>query len=69
MKTTAKEVFESDNWTIIKITQGLRKNIRIDARTRSYKADENNNYSEWISISYANNLYGRSIFKHSKFQF
>ena len=69
MKTTAKEVLESDNWIIIKISLGLKKNVRIDARTRFHIADGKNSYSEWISVAYANKLYGKSIFSNKKFQF
>lgn len=65
MKTTIKEVFESDNWIITKITQGYNNTVRIDAKTRNWIADENNFFSNWCSRDYAEKLardnYGKVI--------
>lgn len=52
MKTTIKEVFESDNWQITRIIQGFDKQVRIDAS----KKYSNEKISKWCSLSYANML-------------
>ena len=65
MKTSAKQVFESDNWIITKISQGNRNNVRIDAKRRYQVADMPSFFSEWISRPYAERLsamkYNRQI--------
>jgi hypothetical protein len=65
MKTSAKQIFESDNWIITAIHQGNRKNVRVDAKRRFPAADESSFFSEWISLRYANQLsrenYGKKV--------
>jgi hypothetical protein len=65
MKTTIKTIFESDNWIITNISQGCGGKVRIDAKTRFYKADQSNQFSEWCSEKYANRIsienYGKKV--------
>ena len=73
MKTTVKEVFESDNWIITKIIQGLRKNVLIDAKTRFHQADVKNFFSGWCSEKYADKLakdkYGKKTKELNAYKF
>ena len=73
MKTTIKQIFESDNWVITRISQGLRKNVRIDAKTRFFKPGEKNSFSEWCSERYADSLsrekYGKKTRELNAFQY
>lgn len=73
MKTSVKEVFESDNWIITKILQGLNNKVRIDAKRRFNKADQPNFFSEWVSLKYANQLarenYGKNVNDFNCFQY
>lgn len=66
MKTTTKEVFESDNWVIISIMQGYNNKVRIDAKRRFRIPDTDHFFSEWCTEKYANSLalenYGKNIF-------
>jgi len=68
---SVKQVFESDNVIITKIHQGLRKNVRVDARTRFHVSDSDNFFSEWVSIRYVNKLsmetYGKKVSQLSQF--
>lgn len=63
-KATLKEVFESGNWIITKITQG-RGIHRIDAKTRNRIADGENHFSKWGNNEYLNRLalenYGKKL--------
>jgi|GEM_PF-2093750 len=73
MKISTKEVFESDNWIIAKISQGLRNNVRIDAKRRYPVADQSSFYSEWVSLKYANKLstdnYGKKVNEFNCYQY
>jgi hypothetical protein len=68
---SVKEAFESDNVIITRISQGLRNNVRIDAKTRFHVADSDNLFSEWVSINYANRLakekYGKKVSELNSF--
>lgn len=44
------------NWIITKVMQGYGGRIRIDAEARFHRADENNYFSEWYSLKYANRI-------------
>jgi hypothetical protein len=72
MKTSIKQVFESDNWIITKIMQGLGT-YRIDAKRRHPIADEKNFFSEWGSKTYVERLskenYGKSPSEFSCFHY
>lgn len=70
---SVKEVFESDNIIITKISQGNRANVRIDAKTRFYKADHDNFFSKWVSLDYPNKLsverYGKKVSELNSFRY
>lgn len=54
-KISAKEVLTSNGgWIITKVMAGYNGKVRIDAKRRFHKADEQNYFSEWVSLSYAN---------------
>ena len=63
-KVSLKQVIESDNWIITKVKQGCDKQIRVDAKTRFYRAGEQNRFSAWYSLSYANRLYRENYGKN-----
>lgn len=60
-----KQAFESGNIIITSISQGLSKNVRIDAKTRYHVAGQDDAFSEWCSLKYANQLardnYGKNV--------
>jgi len=73
MKTTIKEVFESNNWIITKIIQGYNGKVRIDAKTRFHVPDEDNFFSNWCSRDYAERLardnYGKNVSDFSCYKY
>ena len=64
MKTTLKEVFQSGDWIITKVTQG-RGEHRIDAKRRFPKADHPSLFSKWATNEYLERLskenYGKKL--------
>jgi len=54
--TSLKEVFESDNWIITKISQGHNKQNRVDAKRRFPVADKSSFFSKWGNEKYLNKL-------------
>lgn len=72
MKTSIKEVFESDMWIITAIHQGHNKMVRIDAKRRFPKADHSSFMSEWCTENYANKLalenYGKKVHDFSNYK-
>lgn len=54
-KITLKEVMQG-GWIIEKVMQGYNGKVRISARRRFLRSDENNRYQEWVTLSYANRL-------------
>lgn len=69
MKITIKEVLTSDNWIVTKILQGYNGRIRIDARRRFHKADEQNHYSEWTTDLYYKQLTGKKPNDHRNYTY
>jgi len=73
MKTTVKEVFESDNWIITSILQGFDGAVRINARRRNHIADKPHFFSEWCTEKYANSLavenYGKKVNEFSTYKY
>lgn len=69
---SVKQAIESDNVIITNILNG-KGMVRIDARTRFHVADQNNLFSKWVSIDYANRLYmektGKGISDHPNFKY
>ncbi len=65
MKNSIKKVFESDNWTITKLSQGNGGQLRVDAKRRFPVADQSSFFSEWCTRKYAEALssenYGKRI--------
>ena len=70
--TTLKQVFESDNWIITKISQGSGTH-RIDAKRRFRRADESSFFSEWGSNSYLERLarenYGKKLSEFNNYNY
>ena len=62
---TIKQIFEDQDILITKILQGRDKMVRIDAKTRFRRADEDNFFSKWVTEKYANKLsverYGKKV--------
>lgn len=71
---TTKQIFGScgNTWIITRIIQGNRC-VRIDARTKFYRAAEQNYFSKWVSVNYANRLsvkyFGKKISEMNNFQY
>lgn len=56
-KPTLKEVVTSHGgWIILKVKQGYKGRVRIDAHTRFHRADMPNFFSEWGTIQYINRV-------------
>lgn len=52
-KVRAKEVLQGD-WIITDVHQGYNNQIRIKAKRRFHRADEQNFYCDWVTLKYAN---------------
>lgn len=72
MKATIKQVFESDNWIITAVINGLNS-YRVDAKRRFPIADEPNFFSQWGSKSYIERLarenYGKKVSQLNSFRY
>lgn len=72
MKPSLKKIFESDNWIITKIHNGLNS-YRVDAKRRFHVPDESDFFSKWASIDYINRLamkyYGKKANKFNSFRY
>ena len=55
-KINFKQITQSGDWKVVKAMQGRNGRVRIDARRRFHRADEQNNYSEWLSVGYVNHI-------------
>ena len=69
---TLKEVFESDDWIITKVKQGLGMH-RINAKRRSYRADGQNLFCEWGNNRYLEKLakenYGKKLHEFRTYEY
>lgn len=52
-KVRAKEVLQGD-WIITNVHQGYNGIVRISAKRRFHRADEQNFFCDWVTLKYAN---------------
>ena len=72
MKTSIKQVIESDNWILTAIHNGLRS-YRIDAKRRFHLPDTSDFFSSWGSKKYVERLimekYGKKPSEMNSFKY